>query len=151
MAVETVAPVLRSVTVRRSPEDAFRIFTEGIGDWWPLATHSMYEQESASILVEPGVGGRFVERSRSGAEAVWGEILVWEPPHRLVYTWHPGYAPDDPATEVEIQFIAAGDGVTRVEFEHRGWEALADAAEKRASYDHGWPVVLEHFVAGTAA
>ena len=42
MAVETVAPVLRSVTVECAPEHAFRVFTERLGEWWPLETHSIY-------------------------------------------------------------------------------------------------------------
>ena len=101
------------------------------------------------LVFGPGVGGRIVERSTSGDESIWGEILVWEPPHRLVYTWHPGYDPDDPLTEVELRFVAVGEA-TRVELEHRGWEALAKAEETRNSYAEGWPVVLGHFVAGTA-
>jgi len=150
MAVETAAPVMRSVTVQRSPEDAFRIFTERTAEWWPLATHSVYEHEAASVVIEPGPGGRIVERSTSGAESIWGEILVWEPPHRLAYTWHPGYDQGDPVTEVELRFVAVGDA-TRVELEHRGWEALAKPEESRAGYAEGWPVVLARFVAATAA
>lgn len=46
------------------------------------------------------------------------------------------------ATEVEVRFLAAGEG-TRVELEHRGWEAIADeAAARRQSYDTGWDQVL---------
>jgi uncharacterized protein YndB with AHSA1/START domain len=149
MAVETVAPVLRAITVERSPEDAFRLFTELAADWWPLRTHSVFEAESASVVFEPGIGGRILERSHTGAEAVWGEILVWEPPHRLVYTWHPGYEADDPPTEVEIRFTAAGDS-TRVELEHRGWEALADrAVTTRDAYSTGWQTVLDRYIAAT--
>lgn len=36
-------------------------------------------------------GGRVTERLRDGSEAVWGALLVWEPPDRLVMTWHPGH------------------------------------------------------------
>ena len=31
---------------------------------------------------------------------------------------------------------------TRVELEHRGWDALAEGAGDRASYDSGWEYVL---------
>ena len=150
MAVETVAPVLRSITVECAPEHAFSVFTERTAEWWPLPTHSVYEHEAASVVFEPGVGGRIVERSASGEESIWGEILVWEPPHRLVYTWHPGHDADDPVTQVELRFVAAGDA-TRVELEHRGWEALAKPEESRAGYEQGWPVVLDRFVAAAAA
>jgi uncharacterized protein YndB with AHSA1/START domain len=151
MAVDTIAPVMRSITVERSPEDAFRIFTERIADWWPLRTHSVYGAEAASAAVEPGVGGRLLERSLAGEESSWGEILVWEPPHRLAYTWHPGYEEGDPVTEVEIRFTAVGEA-TRVDVEHRGWEALGERAEEtRAGYAEGWPLVLASYAAATTA
>ena len=149
MAVGTIAPIMRSLTVERSPEDAFRIFTEQIAEWWPLHAYSVYLDAATGVVVEPGVGGRIVERSKTGEEAVWGELLVWEPPHRIAYTWHPGYDPDRPGTEVEIRFTAV-DGGTRVDVEHRGWEALAERAEEvRGGYAEGWPVVLGHYAAAT--
>src|SRR5207248_11244043 len=90
------------------------------------------------------VGGRLVERSRSGEEAVWGELLVWEPPHRFAMTWYPGRGPSE-ATELEVRFEPDGDR-TRVELQHRGWDGLGErAADARASYDSGWVVVLGEF------
>ena len=147
MAVDTVAPIMLTITVERSPEDAFRIFTEQTAEWWPLRTHSVHTAESASVVIEPGVGGRLLERSTSGEESSWGEILVWEPPQRLVSTWHPGSAPGEGATEIEVRFTAVG-GATRVDLEHRGWDALAGTM--RDSYCGGWTTVLGEFVAATA-
>ena len=57
MAVETVAPVLRSVTVECTPEHAFRVFTERLGEWWPLETHSIYGGDVDDAFFEPGEGG----------------------------------------------------------------------------------------------
>jgi uncharacterized protein YndB with AHSA1/START domain len=148
MAVEKVAPVLRSVTVECAPEHAFRVFTERIGEWWPLETYSIYGGDGAGAFFEPGAGGRIVERSKAGEESNWGEILVWEPPNRLAFTWHPGSAPDEPSTEVELRFVAVGDA-TRVELEHSGWEALAKPEETRSTYDQGWPGVLARYAAAT--
>ena len=150
MAVETVAPVLRSITIECSPEHAFSVFTERTGEWWPLERYSVYESEAAGVVFEPGAGGRIVERSNAGEESVWGEILVWEPGRRLVYTWHPGHEPGEPSTEVELRFLAVGDA-TRVELEHRGWETLAKPEQTRSGYDQGWPGVLALFAAAAAA
>ncbi len=147
MAVETIAPVMCTITVERTPDDAFRIFTERTAEWWPLRTHGVFTHDAASITIEPGVGGRLLERSTTGEESSWGEILVWEPPHRLVYTWHPGYAPGEGVTEVELRFAAVGDA-TRVDLEHRGWETLGDrASTTRDAYSNGWLTVLDRYIA----
>ena len=36
----SLQPIRRSVTVSCPPERAFRLFTEEIGSWWPVETHS---------------------------------------------------------------------------------------------------------------
>jgi uncharacterized protein YndB with AHSA1/START domain len=144
--------IRRAVTVRRTPEEAFDLFTEGIGTWWPLESHSIgsgREGVTAETAVMEGrEGGRLYERMSDGAEANWGTILVWDPPRRVVISWHVNPERAAP-TEVEVRFLAEGDG-TRVELEHRGWERLgADAEEARSGYLTGWERVLGRF-AGAA-
>jgi DNA-binding transcriptional ArsR family regulator/uncharacterized protein YndB with AHSA1/START domain len=136
------APVRKSVTVPLDAMAAFRLFTERIAAWWPLASHSVGGEDAATCAFEPRVGGRVLETLRSGGEHVWGTIRVWQPPHRLVFSWHPGRGPDT-AQEIEIRFHPSGDGGTRVELDHRGWERLgADAAKLRDNYDKGWDTVF---------
>lgn len=131
------AAINKSVTVRRSVEEAFALFTDGIATWWPLATHSVYNERARTAVFEGRLGGRVYEVSVDGEKGVWGTVLVWEPPHRIVYSWHPGRG-EETAQEVEIRFDAWDEG-TRIEIEHRGWER---APEKRAGYDTGWDFVL---------
>ena len=143
----TIAPVVKTLTVRCSPADAFATFTERIADWWPLRTHSMGQERAESVRVEPGIDGRIVERLADGAETVWAHMLDWDPPQRLRFSWHPGRdcsrTQIDEATEVEVTFTHEGDG-TRVELVHRGWERLGDrAAAARESYQTGWDPVLD--------
>jgi uncharacterized protein YndB with AHSA1/START domain len=141
-AQTNVPPVLRSVTVAVPIERAFDVFTRRIGDWWPLGTHGCFGEESAGVAFD---GERLVERSRSGDQAVWAEVLVWEPPNRIAFTWHPGYAEHDPDTEIEVRFRARG-GTTLVELEHTGWERLGERAEEvRSGYPAGWEYVLGRF------
>lgn len=137
----SVPPVRREVLVRGGPEDAFTRFTDDIGRWWPLASHSASGVGGTVAFT----GGLLVETGPDGVESVWGEVLDWEPPHRLRLTWHPGQ-PDGPVTEVEVRFEVAGEG-TRVVLVHRGWEALPDPEAARESYDSGWPTVLAAFAA----
>lgn len=129
-------PLHREVHVRAAPDRAFARFTDDIGRWWPLGRHSVHGAGGTVAFRD----GLIVETGPEGGEAVWGEVLDWEPPHRLRVTWHPGRA-GGPATEVEVRFEASGDG-TRVVLVHRGWEALADPAAARTEYDSGWPTVL---------
>jgi uncharacterized protein YndB with AHSA1/START domain len=136
--VTEIAPVTKSIVVKRSPEEAFRVYTEGIATWWPLETHSP-SGKSETLVIEPREGGRLYERTTDGEELDWGEVLAWDPPRRLVHSWHLGRSV---ATEVELRFTPQGDG-TLVELVHSGWERHGDyAAELRAQYDSGWDLVF---------
>jgi uncharacterized protein YndB with AHSA1/START domain len=71
----------------------------------------------------------------------WGKVKVWQPPSRLVMSWHPGRGPEV-AQEVEIRFEAVENG-TRVDLEHRDWARLGTEAELvRERYNGGWSEVL---------
>jgi len=138
----TIQPVRRAVTVERPLEDAFRVFTEGLGTWWPVATHSIAKDAVETVVMEDRVGGRLYERTTGGAESDWGRMLVWEPPRRIAFEWQITGTP----TEVEVRFTPEGDR-TRVDLEHRGFERLEDGAERRESYNNGWVTVLERYAA----
>lgn len=142
-APQRIEPVRKRVTVDAPVEHAFHVFTERLSDWWPVKTHSVHEKLADEAGLEPRLGGALFELWRDGREE-WGEVTVWEPPDRLVFTWHPGHASEE-ATEVEVRFTAQG-GATLVELEHRGWEARGErAATMRAAYDKGWEPVLARF------
>jgi uncharacterized protein YndB with AHSA1/START domain len=152
----TVAPVKRAVTVAASPERAFDVFTAGFASWWPPG-HSLIEGGYEAAYIEPHVGGRWYERSTTGVECVWGRVLTYEPPHRIVLSWElDGEFEVDPdparATEVEVRFTPEGDG-TRVELEHRGFERRADggAIAEAVSADGGWGGLLETYARAAAA
>jgi uncharacterized protein YndB with AHSA1/START domain len=141
-----LSPVVVEVTVAREKADAFSVFTDEIGSWWPIGTHSIGDSKVATVVFE---GGRLIERWHDGTEFAWGEVLAWEPPNRFVITWHPV---EEPAvmTEVEVTFHAEGQG-TRVRLEHRNWHALGDVGPSaRRDYEAGWPGVLEAFVRASA-
>jgi hypothetical protein len=104
-----------------------------------------------TVVLEPRRGGRIYERTAAGVEHDWGEVTVWEPPTRLGYLWHLRRDWAD-ATEVEIRFVDAGPGRTRVEIEHRGWEALgSDGPSWRDRNEGGWSTLLPAFLAAAEA
>lgn len=144
--IESIGPYLeplrKSVVVRRTPEEAFEIFTAKLASWWPYQQFSVHQAETATCAIEPRMGGKIYEVANSGSRAQWGTVLVWEPPHRFVMTWHPGQDPGT-AQELELRFVAVALG-TRVELEHREWAKLGAVAEEtRKSYEGGWAIVLD--------
>jgi uncharacterized protein YndB with AHSA1/START domain len=151
----TVAPIEKTVTVNCSVEHAFEVFTERIGQWWPLHLHSIAVHEDGTdppetAVMEAGLGGRLYERTAEGEELEWGKVLVWEPPNRLVLEWRPSRKPATP-TEIDVRFTAEGEG-TRVDLRHRGWERLGPrGADVRNGYDSGWPTVIQAFAEAASA
>ena len=145
----TVEPVRRTVVVNRPVEDAFRVFTEQIGEWWALEVHSLSLERTGApaetAVMEGRVGGRLYERMSDGNEADWGRLHVWEPPHRVAFEWFVTGTP----TDVDVRFVAEGDG-TRVELVHSGFERLEDAERRRNGYDEGWALGLRQFAAAAS-
>jgi uncharacterized protein YndB with AHSA1/START domain len=137
--------VRKTVTVAAPIERAFEVFTERIGTWWPVATHSIGREQAQTAVLEGREGGRLYEVIEGGETAPWATLTAWEPPHRLVLSWHVNPERIAP-TEVEVRFTAE-EGGTRVDLEHRAWERLgADATDASAGYDEGWDLVLGRYV-----
>ena len=144
-----VEPVRKSVVVARPVAEAFVIFTERMGEWWPFAGHSVYGDDGTAVVFDPREGGAVTEVSRSGERAAWGQLLVWDPPRRFVMTWHPGRGAET-AQQLEVDFKMVPEG-TRVELVHQGWETLlARGVEARNGYDGGWNAVLAGYAAACA-
>ena len=114
--------VRKIVSVQASPAVAWKVFTEKMGTWWPLAVYKIGKANAVDAIIEPRVGGRWYERGGDGSTCEWGSVLSWEPPSRLVLSWDVTadwqYDPDL-KTEIEVRFIAEGNDSTRVELEHR--------------------------------
>ena len=149
-------PVRKSVRVPLAVEATFRLFVDDIDRWWPVEVLSRTADEQYGdgvtvrrVVFEPRAGGRLYELTSEGVEGSWAEVLVYEPPSRIVLAWKPNDR-DEPPTEVELRFEPDGEG-TLVRLEHRGWERLgARAEEARAGHDGGWQTPLERFAAAAA-
>jgi uncharacterized protein YndB with AHSA1/START domain len=146
--------VLRQVTVAVPIEKAFSVFTERFGDFKPRE-HNLLDVPIAETVLEPRVGGTIYDRGTDGSECHWARVLVFEPPHRVVFSWDIGptwEVETDPenTSEVEVRFVADGPDRTRVELEHRnldrhgpGWQSVADGV----GTDQGWPLYLARYAA----
>jgi uncharacterized protein YndB with AHSA1/START domain len=143
--------VRKVVSVQAPREVAWRVFTEQMATWWPLAMYKIGKAAAVDAVIEPRVGGRWYERGEDGTTCDWGRVLAWEPHARLVLTWD--ITADwqyDPAlqTEIEVRFIAEGEASTRVELEHRRLDRYGDRRdEMRTIFDEtgDWGRLLAAF------
>jgi uncharacterized protein YndB with AHSA1/START domain len=140
-----IPPLRLSFEVDCRVATAFELWTSRISVWWPRG-HTVSGHDHAEVVFEPKVGGRLFERTPSGEEIDWGEVTVWEPPHRLAYLWHMKHDRTQ-ATDVEVRFIE-GDERTVVEIEHGGWERLGPEGPQWRERNHaGWAGMLKHYEA----
>jgi uncharacterized protein YndB with AHSA1/START domain len=143
--------VRKTIDVNAPQDVAWHVFTERIGAWWPLARFKIGKVDAVDAVIEPRNGGRWYERGVDGSTCDWGSVLAWEPPSRLLLSWDINADWQyDPAlkTEIEIRFIAAGRGTTRVELEHRKLDRYgARRDEMREVFDRGgdWGQLLALF------
>ena len=75
-----VEPIGMTVIVNTSAADAFRMFTENFGSWWPLS-HHIGNADPATAVIEPRGGGHWFVAA-SMAVNVKGQGLVWNPPNQ---------------------------------------------------------------------
>ncbi|MDQ3425842.1 MAG: SRPBCC domain-containing protein [Actinomycetota bacterium] len=136
-----IEAVRKTITVDCVVEEAFRVFTTDMISWWPIDSHSIHGNGVKEILFEEREGGEVYEVTAEGKKGYWGSVLSWEPPTRVVLAWNILEREAVP-TEVDVRFTAEGEK-TRVDLEHRGWEAVEeDGSAKRDNYDTGWDHVL---------
>jgi len=150
-------PIRKAVRVERPIDEAFRIFVDDFGRWWPVERFSRVADAQYAdgvtlerVIFEPRAGGRIYEVTSTGVEGSWAEVVAYEPPTRFLLAWKPNDR-DEPPTQVEVVFEADGDG-TVLHLEHRGWEALPPArvAESRRDHEHGWDLPLQRFATAAA-
>lgn len=143
--------VEKTITVPLAPAAAFELFTDGFGTWWPSEAYHIGGRPPEAVTLESEPGGRWFERDAAGVECDWGEVLVWEPPTRLVLAWRidaDWTANASIRTEVEVRFRAVATGETEVHLEHRSLESYGGRAdEMHAIFDgeHGWTMLLARY------
>lgn len=144
-----IAPVRKSIRVIAPVARAFEVFTSGLTRWWPH-DHGVGKKPIAKVLMEPRLGGRWLEIAEDGTETPVATIILWEPPHRFVMLWQVNaqWKPDMAMkSEVDVRFTADGPHATLVELVHHKFETMgAEAgASMRNDVDRGWPGLLERY------
>lgn len=137
--------IVRTVEVALDRQRAFEVFSD-IGAWWHSSNHTWVDPTRAvEMTLEPRVGGRWLEiwDAHSGDAFVFGRVIAWEPPARIVLTYEaPPYA-CEPPTELDIRSDQVG-GKTRVTLRHSGLDRLTTHARHTLG-DHTWRPLVTWF------
>jgi uncharacterized protein YndB with AHSA1/START domain len=154
MSQDTAEIVRKEVVVDAPAARAFTVFTERFGDFKPRE-HNLLAAPIVETVFEPRVGGHIYDRAEDGSVCHWARVLVYEPPVRVVFSWHisPQWqletAPEN-VSEIEVRFEPESDERTRVVLEHRNldrhgpmWTAVRDGVDG----DEGWPLYLARYAA----
>jgi uncharacterized protein YndB with AHSA1/START domain len=146
MATSRVSPDFDTVTaeiqIAAPPERVFQALVDPkqIVAWWRNDTVSL-----EGVEVEPRIGGRFGYQTNKTVDGknrfrVQGEILEYDPPRVLAYTWQANLH-HDPARRTIVRWeLTPVTGGTHVRVTHSG---LAQEAESRRGYSSGWPDLIE--------
>lgn len=137
-------PIVVEFEVATTPEHAFMTWTEKTTLWWPRS-HTFGSDSLLEIAFEPRPGGRIFERDAGGTEHEWGEVVTWEPPHRVGFVWHLFFDREE-ATDIEITFSPSPVG-TMVRLVQTGFDRLpADVGLVRRNRTEGaWGEVTGGF------
>ena len=125
-SVPTALAVEQTIYIEASREAVFELLTdiEQIPRWMPVT------------VFEPHVGGRY--EFLRGDWNSFGEVIEFDPPRLVTYTWDWRNQPLGVRTEVRWELEQDGDG-TLVRLTHRG---LPDS-DQQAAHGHGW----SHYIA----
>jgi len=139
-------PVIKTIEVPCTCEEAFKTFIDKTATWWPLDKNSvsaMNGEVAQSVVIEAKHNGRIYEIGHDGTEHHWGTVTSYSPFDSFTMDWHIGMSSESPS-EVSVVFTAMGDGNTRVVLTHSRWESFGEKAEDmRKGYNAGWVGVFE--------
>lgn len=142
--------VVRTLAANCSRAHAYAIFTARIGQWWPAA-FSASGVDLADVVIEPHVGGRVYEISKSGDEFTWGAVKAIQDGTAITMVWTLGVRAPDP-TELDVRFagditgdLADGDLVANVTLRHSGF--VSDDDHGRLESAGGWTEILSAYKA----
>ena len=136
--------IVSEIYIAAPPEHVFTALTDAkkVSTWWtgpecPIKTFTM----------EPKLGGRWTYDSAKGSVEVngvtkfhaEGEVLEYDPPRVLAYTWFANWQ-DDPKKRTVVRWdLTPKDNGTHLKMTHSG---LSDLPVARKDYVGGWPGVL---------
>ena len=134
----------RTIVIAAPPARVWKAWVEEMNAWWTMPYYNDHAL-AAGLLMEPRLGGRYIEKwGENGEGFLVGIITQWLPPRRLAYTWTEADW-GGVQTMVRIDLEADGNGGTRFRFRHEGFEHLPPELQSTPTgvdlaegYDGGW-------------
>lgn len=130
------------VTVAASRSKVWKTLVKKTSDWWPVSFFSV--PTTKRFVIENKLGGLVFEDSGKKAGAVWGTVIGWFPPEKIMFAFemYPGWSGPGRSL-VSITLSEADDG-TRLVLEDSGVCPHADKAA--ASLQSGWEELLGKYL-----
>lgn len=119
--------------VRLSPNQVFSHLTDPrlLTRWWPQEADSDARTGGSYHLGWPGMSWH-----------LRGTYVVFDPPHKLGYTWHWDHEPDMPVQEDFITISALEGGGSRLHLTQGPHDDTEQGREQRRGHLEGW----QHFL-----
>jgi uncharacterized protein YndB with AHSA1/START domain len=134
--------IVCEVEIAAPPERVFQalIDPKQVMEWWRNDEVSVGRFE-----LDPKVGGPFGYETKQTVDGVnkfcvEGEVLEYDPPRLLAYTWFANLHEDKALRTVVRWELTPVSGGTRVKLTHSG---LAQEPASREGYRSGWPGLME--------
>jgi hypothetical protein len=86
LTVNRIVHIEAEIKLAGTPEAVFAALTTGLDGWWPHRA-----RDGAHIVYEPRVGGCYFEDWGEGAGLLYGHVVVFEPPRRVITMLSGGY------------------------------------------------------------
>jgi uncharacterized protein YndB with AHSA1/START domain len=137
--------VVTEVQIAAPPERVFQALVDPrqVMQWWTSA-----ECQIESFTMEPRKNGRWSYDTKSTTDSVSGvnkfhcegEVLEYDPPRLLAYSWVANWHDDKNRRTVVRWELTPQKGGTAVKVTHSG---LAQENAARRDYSGGWPGLVE--------
>jgi len=137
-------PIVKTIEVPCSQQNAFDIFVNSFHSWWPVERFSCsaYEEKlPKGLKVDAQAGGKIIEIGHDDTEHHWGTFKDYDPYGYFSMYFHMMMSHCE--SLVEVTFTELESLKTRVELKHSNFEAYGDMAEMNHSgYGTAWDVIF---------
>lgn len=149
MAATIVTPdqdaVVSEIQIAAPPDRVFQalIDPKQVMQWW-----TSEQCQIDAFAIDPKRGGRWAYDTKPSSLKIndvtkfhcEGEVLEFDPPRRLAYTWIANWHENKSQRTVVLWELIPAGGGTRLKVTHSG---LADLPISRKDYSGGWPGVVQ--------